>query len=259
MTPAPLVWSDNGTQPTTNPHYDDVIYPGGVLLESDRVRVVSGEHDRNIAEHVFDLPDVMAAMRRVTAASLCISRGRALHPPEVPRDGKAYVRCEGEKSPHRGKPVCQCRECGPQCPAFEPDDDDPTDSPEADDGLTSELRHQIVAVTRPEDAEDGPGLIGWCSTDKAKAMASLIVKYKPETIVEIGVFGGRSLIPMAMACRHNGTGRVYGIDPYDRDAAADSLPPKDAEWWSGVEMERVRKSAEDAVSVGAVAVGGYRG
>lgn len=46
-------------------------------------------------------------------------------------------------------------------------------------------------------------------------MADLILKEKPNVVVEIGVFGGQSLIPMAMALKMNGAGRIYGIDPYN--------------------------------------------
>ncbi len=37
---------------------------------------------------------------------------------------------------------------------------------------------------------------------------------RPAVIVEIGSARGRSACAMALACRQNGTGRVYGIDPH---------------------------------------------
>lgn len=57
-------------------------------------------------------------------------------------------------------------------------------------------------------------LEGWCAPEKAAILIDLIIKFKPEKIVEIGVFGGRSLIPMAYALRANQKGIIYGIDPW---------------------------------------------
>lgn len=58
-------------------------------------------------------------------------------------------------------------------------------------------------------------LHGWCSFEKASFLVDLILKTKPKTIVEIGVWGGKSLIPMAKALKENQQGIAYGIDPWD--------------------------------------------
>ena len=58
-------------------------------------------------------------------------------------------------------------------------------------------------------------LHGWCSNEKAAFLMDLIFKHKPQTIVEIGVWGGKSLLPMATALKANGRGVIYGIDPWD--------------------------------------------
>lgn len=82
-----------------------------------------------------------------------------------------------------------------------------------------------------------PKLDGWCSQEKALAMVELIDRVKPYTVVEIGVYGGRSLIPQALAMRDNNYGLIYGIDPYSLDAAMEGeLAPVDAQWWSTVEI-----------------------
>ena len=62
-------------------------------------------------------------------------------------------------------------------------------------------------------------LEGWCSNQKAAILIDLILSAKPETIVEIGVWGGKSLIPMACALKGNQKGKIYGIDPWSAIAS----------------------------------------
>jgi len=54
---------------------------------------------------------------------------------------------------------------------------------------------------------------GGCPVDKAQYLVNLIIKQNLTTCVEIGVYRGRSLIPMIVATSHI-NGYVYGIDPY---------------------------------------------
>ena len=49
-----------------------------------------------------------------------------------------------------------------------------------------------------------PRLNGWCSVNKAQHLAAMVCALQPVTAVEIGVFGGKSLIPMAMAMKRIG-------------------------------------------------------
>ena len=52
---------------------------------------------------------------------------------------------------------------------------------------------------------------GWLSPDVAKAMQCLIREVKPEVMVEIGVFAGKSLINAALVLQELGKGMIYGI------------------------------------------------
>lgn len=90
-------------------------------------------------------------------------------------------------------------------------------------GIPGDLRKELDYVDR--------ALGGWCPAEKARQMAGLILMTKPRVVVEIGVYGGKSLLPQALALRHlhrNGgeRGIVWGIDPWTI-AAAD-------EGWDGV-------------------------
>src|SRR5271155_2865720 len=46
-------------------------------------------------------------------------------------------------------------------------------------------------------------LEGWCSDLKATTLVDLVLKVRPQVIVEIGVWGGKSLVPMACALKAN--------------------------------------------------------
>lgn len=93
-----------------------------------------------------------------------------------------------------------------------------------------------------------PTLQGWCSPEKAIAMAELILETDAVFVVEIGVFGGSSLIPQAMALRAKCDGIIYGIDPWKREPCLEGENDKaNDEWWSKVDLAEIRKGCEEAV------------
>lgn len=81
-----------------------------------------------------------------------------------------------------------------------------------------------------------PTTDGWASVQKACAMSALVIAMKPKTICEIGVFGGRSLIPMALALQANGSGKIVGIDPYSAEASTAGEVGQTLEWWNNQKM-----------------------
>ncbi len=85
-------------------------------------------------------------------------------------------------------------------------------------------------------------LDGWCSEEKAITLASLIVAFRPALIVEIGIYGGKSLIPMAMACQAVNSGIVIGIDPWSNEIAIrEQTTQEDKDWWQkNVDLEKIR-------------------
>ncbi|RDJ35495.1 MAG: class I SAM-dependent methyltransferase [Crenarchaeota archaeon] len=83
---------------------------------------------------------------------------------------------------------------------------------------------------------------GWCSLDKAQKLVETIVQTKPELCVEIGVFGGSSYIPQALALKHNKKGVVYGIDPWTcEDALEEMKDEANIGWWGTLKIEDVYK------------------
>lgn len=84
-------------------------------------------------------------------------------------------------------------------------------------------------------------LEGWCSVDKACVLMDLILWTKPQTVVEIGVFGGKSLIPMAYALKANGQGIVYGIDPWSSAESCIGMEGVNQEWWGKINHDVILK------------------
>ncbi len=81
---------------------------------------------------------------------------------------------------------------------------------------------------------------GWTSPEKAKALYELAKKIKPKIAVEIGTFGGRSIIPIALAMKEIGFGKAIGIDPYDaEESAKGQTEPTSEKWWRDLDHEKV--------------------
>lgn len=58
-------------------------------------------------------------------------------------------------------------------------------------------------------------LWGWCSAEKSIALMDLVFEVKPAVYVEIGVFGGASLLPAALAIDYLNEGVIVAIDAWD--------------------------------------------
>jgi hypothetical protein len=74
------------------------------------------------------------------------------------------------------------------------------------------------------------------------------LSYGAELCVELGVFGGRSLISIALGLARSGFGRVDGIDPFAAAAALEGTnDPANSAWWSNLDYEAVSRSAQEAI------------
>lgn len=82
-------------------------------------------------------------------------------------------------------------------------------------------------------------LEGWCSKYKASVLIDLILMLKPQIIVEIGVFGGKSVVPMAYALRKNGEGKIYGIDPWSSVESIVGMEGVNKDYWGSVNHEKI--------------------
>lgn len=81
---------------------------------------------------------------------------------------------------------------------------------------------------------------GWCDVPKAITLAAYTTALKADTILEIGVFGGRSAFPMMEACKHKDSGLVICVDPWSIPASVEGQVAKvDTDWWGTVNHELV--------------------
>ena len=74
---------------------------------------------------------------------------------------------------------------------------------------------------------------GWCSNEKALLMMDVIKENKCKCCVEIGVFSGKSLLPIAKALQYNKKGTVCAIDAWDPSEVVKGFNPSDSDytWW----------------------------
>ncbi len=81
------------------------------------------------------------------------------------------------------------------------------------DSISSDIKHETIfdGVVAEFKAQRIPG---WCPPEKAINLMSIIFALRPKVVVETGVFGGKSLIPMALALKAIGSGKAIGIDPW---------------------------------------------
>lgn len=99
---------------------------------------------------------------------------------------------------------------------------------------------------------------GWCKGERPLQMAQLVIESKPDVVVEIGVFAGGSLIPQALGLKENGSGRIFGIDPWSRRAALDQIfvanpetPAADEaiarQWWAEVNLNAMHQLCMEGI------------
>jgi predicted O-methyltransferase YrrM len=81
---------------------------------------------------------------------------------------------------------------------------------------------------------------GWCSEQKGAFLVSLVLDAKPQIIVEIGVYGGKSLVPMACALKANQRGVIYGIDPWDCMESVKGLQQVEhVDFWKHLDHQKI--------------------
>lgn len=103
------------------------------------------------------------------------------------------------------------------------------------------------ALTKKEAFQAMDQLEGWCPKSKASIMMDMILLLKPKVVVEIGVFGGKSLVPMAYACRANNQGKVIGIDPWLTKESMVGMDGVNLEWWGQVDHEMIMHGLEHRI------------
>lgn len=86
-----------------------------------------------------------------------------------------------------------------------------------------------------------PQVPGWCSIEKAQCLAALVYATRPEITVEIGIFGGASFFPLALAHKDLEYGVAIGIEPWSTAVAvAVQTEGPSREWWQNQDLNKIR-------------------
>jgi len=88
---------------------------------------------------------------------------------------------------------------------------------------------------------------GWTSVERGLEMAELILEYRPSVVVELGCFAGRATVPMALALKHAGCGKIYTVDPWRNEPCLEGENEANKEWWSNVDMDEIHEGVIDLV------------
>jgi len=81
---------------------------------------------------------------------------------------------------------------------------------------------------------------GWCTPSKALKISEIIIKNNCKTCLELGVFGGRSLLPIAIAAGQNSN--VIGIDAWTADASLEGTNDQaNSDWWKNIDYNNMYK------------------
>ncbi len=117
--------------------------------------------------------------------------------------------------------------------------------------MIPQLEQQITDLINPIPPRRP--LEGWCLLEKAKQLAQLVLDVRPSLVGELGVFGGRSLIPQALAMRETGGGVCFGVDTWSAEIAIEAFDPSDADdakqiaWWATIDMHEIYRGCAKAI------------
>lgn len=90
---------------------------------------------------------------------------------------------------------------------------------------------------------------GWCTEAKAAELSRVLQNAPlPGLSVEIGVFGGSSLLPQALTFKHRGSGKAVGIDPWSRDASLEEMiAEENKQWWGGLDHQKILEGCQNLI------------
>lgn len=89
----------------------------------------------------------------------------------------------------------------------------------------------------------------WCSQEKIDLLMDLTLLTGPQVCVEIGVFSGASLLPVAATLKYLKAGKVYAIDAWSNKEATrhTAVDDPNAAWWAQVDLQAVHNSFQKLI------------
>lgn len=80
---------------------------------------------------------------------------------------------------------------------------------------------------------------GWATIEKQYALGAAIATLRPNISMELGIWGGKSFLPMALAHRSVGNGVAIGIDPWLPSHSVAGQVKEHSDWWGKADHESV--------------------
>lgn len=94
---------------------------------------------------------------------------------------------------------------------------------------------------------------GWCSETKYNKIIDCVLETCSTQVnpvcVEIGVYGGKSLFPFALALKQLNKGKIYGIDPWsNQEALVGYDHPSHQQFWGNVNLQKMYDVCVDGIN-----------
>lgn len=89
---------------------------------------------------------------------------------------------------------------------------------------------------------------GWCSEHKANELYKLVIGQQSTITCELGTYGGRSLIAMALAHKDMNNGFALGFDAYNNKVCTEGTnSPLNNDYWEKQDLQKIYKDCIDAI------------
>lgn len=107
------------------------------------------------------------------------------------------------------------------------------------DKKTREDTKRLIERVYPE-YDSKYGVWGWVTLSKAGCLIDYVDEICKEVenpvCLEIGVFAGKSVLPMALELKRHGKGTIYAMDPWTNEEATKGYEDVHYEYWSQIDL-----------------------
>lgn len=111
-------------------------------------------------------------------------------------------------------------------------------------------KNEIINVYSLFDEKYGT-LWGFCTLDKAGCLIDYVDdicrRVENPVCVEIGVYGGKSVLPVAFELKRHGKGTIHAIDPWSNEEAVQGYDGDNYEFWKNIDLEKYYNIFTNAV------------
>jgi tetratricopeptide (TPR) repeat protein len=110
--------------------------------------------------------------------------------------------------------------------------------PESKTTTKDETKDKVVRSYSEYDSRYG--VWGWITLNKAGCLIDYVDEICKEVeepvCVEIGVFAGKSVLPIALELKRNSKGKIYAMDPWTNEEATRGYEDVHYEYWSQIDL-----------------------